>query len=781
MDESAAGHVQPDHTTIQVARTPPGDEGDGRERGGEPANGVLEGVQERREHEQGAEETIRGYSTDTYSSAHTATPILPHRTSSSSSTFSFQPSAAPSAGPLSPTPRNSQLYSSDSSNASDASLPSPGVAGPHHGAADPRLRWDDTWSEEDDEDESLQEVYERQQRGEETARERRERRRRERRVYGGGRHRHGEDEDELEGGEEGTGDMGVGEVGGLVLAGSLSPTPLLLPLACARLGPALFVPLLALAAALGWLSAVVVGGQGRYVGARNFPALASAVFPHRFKLHLVGELLASIYVLLGSVVRTTLGVVAAAEVAVDLLVPERRRRDWERVLAVLGVCGVWLLVPLLLPPLLRLLQLSDFFSPSAPAPSARYTRLSSTSTADLPTSYSPAPGGPSSSSSPEQRTRPRWTVLLSLPAYSIAFVTWPLALLILGVRLKRLNHDAASPAALALPSTSPLFGVDDVTGFLWPSILLTFSALLTAGHETFFYFTSLARPSSTSTARQRRAHQRGLSLTAASADSGGETQGQREAREGKRNQYPLAVALGMGLSFLIHLGWGLVGALSLYPPAAASSSPEVPLPAGDVLSDPRLPRSDGWLGVVRVLVLAGTLGQLSSSASLGIGRARRGLAWAVPSARPSAPTWRRIAARVLVWTAVALLSWLVVAVPKVGREGAGGKKEVGGHGAGLGYLAMWAAVVLGGLGSCLGPALAYLTLFHLRPPRTIFTSSPSSPHFSSDALLQRKERQMQRRLSGRRVWTDVGVFGALGPVGVVLVGRGIWALVYGGS
>lgn len=74
---------------------------------------------------------------------------------------------------------------------------------------------------------------------------------------------------------------------------------------------------------------------------RSFPALASGVFPHRFKLHKLGEFLAAAFVLGGSIVRTALGVVAAAEVVVDLLVPERRRRDWEREIAVGVISLVW--------------------------------------------------------------------------------------------------------------------------------------------------------------------------------------------------------------------------------------------------------------------------------------------------------------------------------------------------------------------------------------------------------------------------------------------------------
>jgi hypothetical protein len=84
-----------------------------------------------------------------------------------------------------------------------------------------------------------------------------------------------------------------------------------------------------------------------YFPGRSYPGLASAVFPHRFKLHLVGEFLASSFVLGGSLVRTTLGVVAASEVVIDLLVPERRRRDWERTVAVGVISLIWVSSPVL--------------------------------------------------------------------------------------------------------------------------------------------------------------------------------------------------------------------------------------------------------------------------------------------------------------------------------------------------------------------------------------------------------------------------------------------------
>ncbi|GAA5958773.1 hypothetical protein JCM21900_004757 [Sporobolomyces salmonicolor] len=681
-------------------------------------------------------------------------------------------------------PWDSQEFSDDPEPDSDLEQLGPGPSSAHADG------WDQSWDEQPP---SSSRPAARVQSRE------RERRRRNRRVYGGGRHRHGagdsdDDDDDEDSGGGGTGEMGVGEVGGLVLAGALSPLPLLLPSACYALSPSLFVPLLAISGALGWASAVTVGVEGRYVGARSYPALASAVFPHRFKLHRLGELLASAFILGGSIVRTTLGVVAGAEVTVDLLVPEQRRRDWERTVAVGVISAIWvressarlargrklmlsvqLCVPLFLPPLLRLLGLASSSHPS----SAHYTRLSS--------APSPNPDAP--------YARPRWTALLRLPAYSLSFLTWPLALLILGVRLKRLNRDALTLSSLRSLSNSnladklPALNPTDAEGAsLWPAILLTFSALSSTSHETFYYLTSLARPSSTaSRKRAREAQQHQSALSFATDEPVPSTAAAAAAhKEGKRNQYPLAIAIGLFLAFLIELGWALVGTLGVASPT--SSPEEQPAPAGNFLSDPRLPRGDAWLGCVRVLVLVGIFGQLEGHARVGIKRVRRGIQFFLRS--PPAATagsgsasasqrWLKPAVgRSVVWVLVAALSLVVVAVPVPGRRERKGKDhEVGGHGEGLVYLAEWSGVVLGGLGSCLVPAIAYLTLFHLRRPRSIFTSDPRSPHFSTDALLQRKERQVQRRLSGRRVWTDVGVFGVLGPVGVVVLVRGVVALV----
>ncbi|GAA5926445.1 uncharacterized protein JCM15063_000278 [Sporobolomyces koalae] len=650
----------------------------------------------------------------------------------------------------------------------------------------------------------------------------RERRRRNRRIYGGGRHRHSiganedadEDEDDGGGGNE---DMTVGEVAGLIVAGTLSPLPLLVPYACAALTPALFVPLLALSGILAWSSAVALGVQGRYVGARSYPGLASAVFPHRFKLHLAGEFLASAFVLGGSLVRTTLGVVAASEVVVDLVVPERRRRDWERTVAVVQLLRnqvSQLVVPLVMPPLLRALGLSGPNFSLNPA-HHHYSRLASQSSPSL----QHLPLSNVSTTSPnlrpaESRRKPHWTALLLLPSYFFAFVSWPLALLILGIRLKRLNRDHVTSRTLEPLASIPFLAPTDGSGVsLWPSILLTLSALSSTSHESFYYITSLIRPDPTASRNTPATSRRGSAFISvqdlddpASNENevgpNGITNVGGRKKIGKRNTFPLAMAIGIAVSFLVQLGWALVGTLGFASVREGDEWVHVG-PSGNLLSDPRLPRGDGWLGCVRVLVLIGILGQLEGHARVGIKRVRRGVKYFFPSRSPRTPVavdgpdsdstrdetipdsgptrserLRSPLSRSLIFFIVSILSLTIVSLPAPHRErfpepdNGRGKREVGGHGIGLMYLAEWAGVGLSGLGCCLIPALTYLILFHLLPPRSILTTSSTT-----DPLLLAKERQIQRRLGGRRLWTDVAVFGGLGPVGVVVVVRGIWALI----
>ncbi|KAL8293138.1 hypothetical protein RQP46_000832 [Phenoliferia psychrophenolica] len=527
-----------------------------------------------------------------------------------------------------------------------------------------------------------------------------------RRVYGGGRHG-----DAMEGGG-----MSAGEVAGLVLAGTLGPTPLLLPHAAALLGLPLFLPLLFLTAALSWFSYLVLGVESRYVGARSWPSLASAVFPHRFKTHRFGEFLASFLVWIASVARGIVGVVAASEVVVDLLLPAGGARLWERVLAIGVITLSWVLVPLFILPFIR-------------SPHLRHR----------PTSPNTA------------------SALSRVPAY-IAFLLWPIALLILGVRLKKLNELAPSPAPpppLDVPAKVEIMGLS-----IWGGISILVFAL-SAHQDTFRFITSLARPPSTAT-RATRSPSIGA-RTSGSDSSGGP--------EGRRNQWPIASAIGVGGAVLIQMGWGLVGYLGI----------EGGGREGNLFASTRLPRADPWLVLVRVLVLIAILVALENSLDAAYARTRKAAVLVFGKGATSGRSaskavysrignederriwdWRTAFSRIAVWAVVAIVGVVTAAAGEQG-EGIVSVAELGG---------CIASSMLG----FLGPSIFFIALFHLRQPRSIFISDPSAPMFATDTLLMRKEREVQRRLSGRRIWMDVLVFGGLLPFGTVVVLRGAIAL-----
>ncbi|KAG8961004.1 hypothetical protein FRC03_005889 [Tulasnella sp. 419] len=68
------------------------------------------------------------------------------------------------------------------------------------------------------------------------------------------------------------------------------------------------------------------------------------------------------------------------------------------------------------------------------------------------------------------------------------------------------------------------------------------------------------------------------------------------------------------------------------------------------------------------------------------------------------------------------------------------------------------------------PALLHITLHTLRPPLSIILPKDSA---STDDLLVRKERSLQKRRFGRRIWWDITVWALLAPIG--LIGWTWWA------
>ncbi|KDE06240.1 hypothetical protein MVLG_03399 [Microbotryum lychnidis-dioicae p1A1 Lamole] len=574
-------------------------------------------------------------------------------------------------------------------------------------------------------------------------------RRKNRRVYGGGRHG-----DALKGGS-----LGPGEVAGMILASTLSPTPLLMPHAVALLGIGLFLPVLFLTAGLSWFSYVVTGVEARYVGSRSWISLAAAVFPHRARIHKFCEVLASFAVFVGSAVRAVLSVVAMSEIMVDLLFPEKKGNLWWQRIIVVCVMGVvWTVLPLVVIPLVRKQMQQS-----------------------------------------QNRAHPAFRALLQLPAY-IALLLWPLALLVLGVRLKKLNAEAAffplppiEGRGLTFPLPTPpgrgkKGAAGEAMGYsIWGGIALVVYSL-TCQQDTFLFLTSLARPSSTAARRSSGS----IASTSRSSPNG--------PVEGRRNQWPLACALGVGGATIVQLGWALVGYLGV-----ENGGRE-----GNVLRNASLPRGDPWLDVVRWLVvmaiaaqvedsLAGAYSRAGKVVEAVVGkrsnvreevaansRARRRSSYRAGDgnyaslhydddedesgarsgglfggARPT--SWPRAISRIGVWVIVVFFGTMVCSWGDTG-EGAVSVAEIAG-------------VSMSAVGSFLAPGLFFIALFHLRRPRSIFVSDPSSPSFTADTLLVRKEQQVQRRLSGRRIWQDVMVFGGLLPYSMVVIARGVTALI----
>lgn len=254
------------------------------------------------------------------------------------------------------------------------------------------------------------------------------------------------------------------------------------------------------------------------------------------------------------------------------------------------------------------------------------------------------------------------TTFSRLPS-TITFVSWPLALLILGVRLKSLNQLSPPTTIYARdqPNQGTAMGLS-----VWSGIaILVFS--LSAHQDTFRYITSLARPPSTATRSTRN-----LSVGRASS----ETSAAAEFAEGRRNQWPLATALGVGGCSLTQMGWGLVGYLGI----------EGGGREGNIFASDKLPRDDPWLFTVRLLVLLAIVVGLEGSLETAYGRMRKALGTAsLPL--PKSPSdrrksyraggseedggswdWRTALARILVWFVVA---GIAVVVTAGGEEGEG--------------------------------------------------------------------------------------------------------------
>lgn len=515
-----------------------------------------------------------------------------------------------------------------------------------------------------------------------------------------------------------------------------------MPHAAALLGLPLFLGFLFVCAILSWFSFVVLGVEARYVGARyaqlrryrssrgrSWPALSSAVFPHRFKVHRLGEVFTGALIGFCSVGRGVVGVLAASEIVVDLVLPyvvgQEGKQTWMYVAAVTTIALSWVngsvyprseltrqvLVPLVLYPCMRY-----FLSRRRPSSSLGLSRFSSI----------------------------------------LAFTLYPLALLLLGVRLQTLNRPEAPSLELlaTLNATLPLLvphapfstasTESEAMGLsIWGGIaLIVFS--FSSHASTFTFLSSLARPESTRTTRSPSI--RRLGSFAPPIQSGGATS----------NQWPLAAFLGVFLSMLLHLGFGLVGYLGI----------EQGGTTGNILLEPIFDSEgpggkDFWLLCARSAILLVLLAGLEGSVEVAVEQVRKGLGGlrgatrengleyeqmhsSLPHSTSSTRSnavgfeWTQSLARVTVWSIMGVVSGVLV---RMGREGEGmvSAAEV---------CACVGNSLVGFLGPCASPLFA-LTADHLQQS----SSSPSSifaNHEASSSPIRPRQFSRGIRYCSRR-------------------------------
>ncbi|GAA94386.1 hypothetical protein E5Q_01037 [Mixia osmundae IAM 14324] len=337
-------------------------------------------------------------------------------------------------------------------------------------------------------------------------------------------------------------------------------------------------------------------------------------------------------------------------------------------------------------------------------------------------------------------------VLTRLPLLSNAL--WLLVLFLIGVRAKRIDWD--DPDTIALPPDDHGDGLlrHEVMGTsVWAGIAIMVFAVGSPRNLVMQYHRTrrdmFAKPNS------------------------------KAVKLAQRHKAEAAGFIGIGVATAVHMGWGLVGYLGI--PRGGSK--------GDIFS--LLPRRDGWIIFARVLILLTLMLNLPSiiaPARDALVRLTRmpfaphghtGQHHLVPEEDAStheASEGRRRQATPKTWDvrlAIAAV-WLSAATASAAlREAAPGEAALGN-----------AAEIIGWAGtttlSYILPSLFFIVLFHIRKARHIFVSDPAA--IAQDTLLLRKEYQLQKRLSGRRIWQDLGSFGLLMPLGLVIIIRGAIAV-----
>jgi hypothetical protein len=612
------------------------------------------------------------------------------------------------------------------------------------------------------------------------------RKRRRRRVYGGGaRSTLGS-----------SGNRGVLAVSYSLFVSSISPaTPLLIPYAFSLTGLSFGVPLLIILVGLGSsFSHVILTVEARYVGASSYANTAAAVFPQVYGIKWAGEVLAHAFTAFVSGARALVALYIATDLLADLLYaifPHARVLHSRIFISLL--LGLGHLLPSLLIPRRRL-------------PHHHYHQLGRSTSVPLPTQLA-----------------------------ELSVLLYPLILLVVGVSLKNLSDypSLLKPRPhLGRPhwSSEPLH-----TPTLWSGVSVLFFACASNQQDTFVHYRSLRRaPSSTNPANDDLPSADPDDPSSSSASKQPSTN--TIAKLFNRHRWESVTILSSFFLGLLHVGFGLVGYLSLLriSPNVFSVLPRdhtwfniarflvlcTILPLLSKTMEPCRNAFNALLAVPRRCMSpyrGGGKAPLRSSSSRNAGHSKRrsssvfdydtdeddlsdeGDVYAdnsTTTARGGRGACGSTTAKNWETRLATLLSWgIVISLACVVRD-LGGIAEVVGAvgstwfgfilpGASFSSLSLPLSLFLNSLflslsstdmriSSC--PAAFFITLFHIRSPRTIFMTSTSSHTIQTDTLLLQKERQLQKRLMGRRLWMDLGTFGLLLPVGVVGFARGCWAL-----
>ncbi|KAI9618273.1 hypothetical protein H4Q26_012630 [Puccinia striiformis f. sp. tritici PST-130] len=562
-----------------------------------------------------------------------------------------------------------------------------------------------------------------------------------RKVYGGGR---------LDWG----GELEIWEVGLGVASNILSPAPLFIPHAFLLLGLPIGLPVLFLIGFLAWFSQVVLVVCGRYVGGRTYAQVASAVLPDRLKGCNIwfGETLVELCRVFVAGGRGMVNMMMVSDLFSQLTRQYTPKAAilYSRVF-IIAFVGLLSLIP-------------NFLRPRRPI--------------FLPNLFP---------------TLSRLPLLMT--------ILWPISIGIIGFRLRQLNRELGRK----LPPTREGDVYSEIMGgTVWGGFSILLFCLTTPQH-TFKHLRSLKRinkPPGNNTTHHMKPLVSHPAEDGTSTTAVGDPLLASSSRSSifssytiRRYSWESAALLGVSYSTLICLSWGLVGYLGM-----EHGGYEVNFLAS-------LPSNDPWISSSRVLLLVVLIpsiplslrpattalfhllripGVIHTASSRRKKLRRRG----GKTGRSMGTEWDDededeplVGSKVWMARLVTIAIWIAVSVGAIRLGGSNG-----GEGSTIEIL------------GCVGPILNIQPHNSSRPSsRTSLLSgadnsihrpgarsrnsanNPNSPqhlyhqpqeqqqqHRSDpDQLLAIKEAQLQKRLSGRRIWQDIGIFGLLIPFCVV--------------